>query len=131
MEKLCKTAKEAAATAKSLQLCLALCNPIDGSPPGSSVPGILQARILECHFPLQCMLSCFSHVQLWATLWTAAHQAPLSTGFSWQEYWSGLPFPSQRKEERGLNRNNISCFDRYDSGKIFYSFYFAYVAQNY
>ena len=37
----------AAATAKSLQLCLTLCNPIDGSPLGSSVPGILQTRILE------------------------------------------------------------------------------------
>ena len=46
-EKLCKTAKEAAATAKSLQLCPALYDPIDSSPPGSSVPGILQARILE------------------------------------------------------------------------------------
>ena len=37
----------AAAAAKSLQSCLTLCDPIDGSPPGSSVPGILQARILE------------------------------------------------------------------------------------
>ena len=41
-----------------------------------------------------CMLSRFSCVRLCATLWTAAHQAPLSTGFSRQEYWSGLPFPS-------------------------------------
>ena len=40
------------------------------------------------------VLSPFSHVQLFATLWTVAHQAPLSTGFSRQEYWSGLPFPS-------------------------------------
>ena len=40
------------------------------------------------------LLSHFNHVQLCATLWTAAHQAPLSTGFSRQEYWSGLPFPS-------------------------------------
>ena len=51
-----------------------------------------------CHFPLQCMNACmlslFSHVQLCATPWTAAHQALLSTGFSRQEYWSGLPFPS-------------------------------------
>ena len=39
------------------------------------------------------MLSCFSHVQLFATLWAVAHQAPLSMGFSRQEYWSGLPFP--------------------------------------
>ena len=41
-----------------------------------------------------CMLSCFSRVQLFATPWTVAHQAPLSMGFSRQEYWSGLPFPS-------------------------------------
>ena len=34
------------------------------------------------------------HVQLFAASWTVAHQAPLSMGFSWQEYWSGLPFPS-------------------------------------
>ena len=40
------------------------------------------------------LLSRFSCVQLCATPWTAAHQAPLSTGFSRQEYWSGLPFPS-------------------------------------
>ena len=38
----------AAAAAKSLQSCPTLCDPIDGSPPGSSVPGILQARIVEC-----------------------------------------------------------------------------------
>ena len=41
------TASTAAAAAKSLQSCLTLCDPIDGSPPGSPVPGILQARILE------------------------------------------------------------------------------------
>ena len=40
------------------------------------------------------MLSCFSHVQLFVTPWTVAHEAPLSIGFSRQEYWSGLPFPS-------------------------------------
>ena len=40
-----------------------------------------------------CVLSCFSRVQLLATLWTVAHQAPLSTGFSRQEYWSGLLCP--------------------------------------
>ena len=83
--------------AKSLQLCPTLCNPIGGSPPGSSVPGILQARTLEwvaVAFSNACMLSRFSRVRLSATLWTAAHQAPPSTGFSRQEYWSGLPFPS-------------------------------------
>ena len=44
-------------------------------------------------------LSRFSRVRLCATLWTAAHQAPLSTGFSRQEYWSGLPFPPPTKVE--------------------------------
>ena len=39
------------------------------------------------------MLSCFSHVRLFVTLWTVARQAPLSMGFSRQEYWSGLPCP--------------------------------------
>ena len=42
------------------------------------------------------MLSCFSHVQLFAALWTVAHQAPLSMGFARQKYCSGLPFPSPR-----------------------------------
>ena len=40
-----------------------------------------------------CMLRCFSHVRLSATLWTIVHQAPLSMGFSRQEYWSGVSFP--------------------------------------
>ena len=40
------------------------------------------------------MLSRFSHVPLFATLWIVAHQAPLSMGFSKQEYWSGLSFPT-------------------------------------
>ena len=61
----------AAAAAKSLQSCPTLCNPIDGSQPGSSVPGILQARILEWVKFLSpmhaCMLSCFSRVQLCKT----------------------------------------------------------------
>ena len=125
---------------------MTLCNPRDGSPPGSSIPGILQARILEggCHFLFQCMkvksenevtaqssdssrphglqptrllrpwdfpskstgvgchcllhrytmLSHFSRVRLCAAQWMAAHQAPPSLGFSRQEHWSGLPFPS-------------------------------------
>ena len=87
----------AAAAAKLLQSCPTLCNPIDGSPPGSSVPGILQARTLKwvaISFSNACMLSCFSHVRCYATPWIAAYQAPLSTGFSRQEYWIGLPFPS-------------------------------------
>ena len=87
----------AAAAAKSLQSCPTPCNPIDGSPPGSSIPRILQARTLELPLPSPmhaCMLSCFSCIRLCATPWTAAHQAPLSMEVSRQEYWSGLPFPS-------------------------------------
>ena len=54
------------------------------------------------------MLSRFSHVRLCATLWTAAHQAPLSTGFSRQEYWSGLPFPSLAHPSRLLQSPSLS-----------------------
>ena len=91
--------KRVAAAAKSLQSCPTLCDPIDGSPLGSSVPGILQQEYWSgLTFPSPthaCMqLSHFSHARLCATLWTAAHQAPLSMGFSRQEYWNGLPFPS-------------------------------------
>ena len=87
----------AAAAAKLLQLCSTLCDPIDGSPPGSPVSGILQARILErvaIFSSNACMRSRFSHVRLCVTPWIAAHKAPLSTGFSRQEYKSGLPCPS-------------------------------------
>ena len=83
---------DAAAAAKSLQLCLTLCDPIDGSPPGSPVPGILQARTLEwvaIFFSDACKRKVkgksLSRVRLFATPWTAAHQAPLSMGFSRQE----------------------------------------------
>ena len=91
----------AAAAAKSLQSCLTLCDPIDGSPPGSPVPGILQARTLEWvaisfsnAWKWKVKGKSLSRVQLLATPWTTANQAPLSMGFSKQEYWSGLPLPS-------------------------------------
>ena len=91
----------AAAAAKSLQSCLTLCDPIDGSPPGSAVPGILQARTLEwvaisfsSAWKGRVKVKSLSRVRLFATLWTAAYQAPLSMGFSRQEYWSGVPLPS-------------------------------------
>ena len=90
-----------AATAKLLQSCSTLCDPIDGSPPGSPVPGILQARTLEWvatsfsnGWKWKVKVKSLSRVRLLATTWTAAHQAPLSMGFSRQEYWSGLPLPS-------------------------------------
>ena len=99
------------AAAQLLQSCPTLYAPIDGCPPGSSVPGILQARILEwvaiSLSSASCMLSRFSLVRLCAILWTAAHQAPLSTGFSRQEYWSGLPFPSPAHPSRLLQSHSF------------------------
>ena len=81
-----------AAAAKSLQSCLTLCDPINGSPPGSPVPGILQARTLKWKVKGKSL----SRIRLLATPWTAAYQAPSFTGFSRQEYWSGVPLPSPR-----------------------------------
>ena len=85
-----------AAAAKSLQSCPSLCDPIDGSPPGSPVPGILQAGTLEwvaisfsSAWKWRVKVKSLSHVQLLATPWTAAYQAPPSMGFSRQEHWSG------------------------------------------
>ena len=88
-----------AAAAKSLQSCPTLCDPIDGGPPGSPVPGILQARTLEWvaisfSWKWKVKVKSLSRVQLLATPWIAAYQAPLSMGFSRQEYWSGVPLPS-------------------------------------
>ena len=87
-----------AAAAKSLQSCPTLCDPIDGSPAGSPVPGILQARTLEwaaISFSSACKwkvkVKSLSRIQLLATPWTAAYQAPPSIGFSRQEYWSAVP----------------------------------------
>ena len=91
----------AAAAAKSLQSCPPLCNPIEGSPPGSPVPGILQARTLEwvavsfSNAPKwKVKGKSLTRVRLLATPWTAAHQAPLPMGVSRQGYWSGVPLPS-------------------------------------
>ena len=91
----------AAAAAKSLQLCPTLCDPIDGSPPGSAVPGILQARALEWvaisfsnAWKWKVKVKLLSRIQLLVSPWTAAYQAPPSMGFSRQEYWSEVPLPS-------------------------------------
>ena len=82
----------AAAAAKSLQSCPTLCDPIDGSPPGPAVPGILQARTLEWvaissfnAWKWKVKVKSLSCVGLLATPWTAAPQAPPSMGFSRQE----------------------------------------------
>ena len=106
---------DSAAAAKSLQSCPTLCDPTDGSAPGSPVPGILQARILEWAaisfsnaWKWKVKVKSLSHVQLLATPWSAAYQAPLSLGFSRQEYWSGLPFFSNAWKWR-VKVNVLSC----------------------
>ena len=89
--------------AKSLQSCPSLYDPIDGSPPGFPIPGILQARTLEWvvisfsnAWKWKVKGKSLSHVRLLATLWTAAYQAPPSMRFSRQEYWSGLPLNTSK-----------------------------------
>ena len=91
----------AAAAAKPFQSCPTLCDPIDGSPPGFPVPGTLQARTLEwvaisfsSAWKWKVKVKSLRRVQLLATPWTAAYQAPRSMGFSRQEYWSAVPLPS-------------------------------------
>ena len=93
----------AATAAKLLQSCPTLYDPVDGSPPGSLHPGILQARTLEWvaisfsnAWKWKVKVKYLSRVWLLATPWTAAYQAPLSMGFSSQEYWSGLPLSSPK-----------------------------------
>ena len=92
----------AAAAAKSLQSCPTLCDPTDGSPPGSSVSGILQARTLEwvvISFPnawkWKAKVKSFSRARHLATPWTTAYQAPPSMGFSRHEYWNGVPLKAR------------------------------------
>ena len=91
----------AAAAAKSRQSCPTLCNSIDSSPTGSTVPGILQARTLEWvaisfsnAWKWKVKVKLLSRVQLFAAPSTAAYQAPPSMEFSRQKYWSGVPLPS-------------------------------------
>ena len=106
----------AAADAKSLQSCPTLCDPRGGSPPGSPVPGILQARTLErvaISFSnagkWKLKVKSLSRVQLLVTPWTAAYQAPLSMGFSRQEYWSGLPLPSPNLVTKTTKQFSEQC----------------------
>ena len=101
------TLAAAAAAAKLLQSSPTLCDPIDGSPPGLPVPGILQARTLEWvaisfsnAWKWKGKVKSLSRVRLLATPWTAAYQAPPSMGFSRQEYWSGLPLPSPKGHDK-------------------------------
>ena len=118
-------------TAKSLQWCPTLCDSIDGSPPGSPVPGILQARTLEwvaISFSnagkWKVKVKSLSRARLLVTPLTTAYQAPPSMGFSRQEYWSGVPSPSPdeknwltakgpdagkdwRQEEKGMTEDEM------------------------
>ena len=89
----------AAAAAKSLQSCLTRCDPINGSPPGSTIPGILQARTLAWvaisfsnAWKWKVKVKLLSHVRLLATPWTAAYQAPPSMRFSRQLEWGAIAF---------------------------------------
>ena len=114
----------AAAAAKSLQSCPTLCNPIDGSPPASPVPGILQARTLEWAaisfsnaWKWKVKLKSLSCAWLLATSWTAAYQAPLSMGSSRQEYWNGVPSPSPTMTESRLEH-------RLQNLRLFFFFHF-------
>ena len=98
------------AAAKLLQSYLTLCDPIDGSPPGSPVPGSLQARTLEWvaisffnAWKWKVRVKSLSRVQLLATPWTAAYQSPPSMGFSRQEYWSGVPVPSLYTQQNTMH----------------------------
>ena len=121
--------------AKSLQSCPTLCDPIDGRPPGSPIPGILQARTLEW-FAISfsnvsgyliyslvkpCMCACmpshFSHVQLCVTLWTVALQALLSMGFSGQRILEWIAMPSSRASSQPRDRTHFSlCFLHWKTG---------------
>ena len=103
----------AVAAAASLQSCPTLCDLIDGSPPGSPVPGILQARTLEWvtisfsnAWKWKVKVKSLGCVWLLATPWTAAYQAPPSMGFSRQKYWSGVPLPSP-DGQRLLNQTGL------------------------
>ena len=121
----------ATAAAKSLQSCPTLCDPIVGSPPGSPVPGILQARTLEwvaISFPNEwkwkVKVKSLSPVWPSAKPWTAAHQAPPSVGFSRQEYWSGGPSPSLSYPSRLLQSSDLISLS--DTANFHWLIYFTY-----
>ena len=116
-----------AAATKSRQSCTTLCDPRDGSPPGSPVPGILQVRTLEwvaISFSnvrkWKWKVKSLSRVRLLGTPWTAAYQAPPSMGFSKQKYWSGVPLPSPRQYIK-KQRYHFTDKDPYNQRHIFSS----------
>ena len=108
------------------------------------VPGILQARTLEWvaisfsnAWKWKVKVKSLSHVRLFATPWTAAHQVPPSMGFSRQEYWSGLPLPSPSEDlaklinesgytkQHSFNIFSTSLYSKNMSSRIFtFTFHF-------
>ena len=118
--KKCSTSLTVAA-AKSRQSCPTLCDTIDGSPPGSPIPGILQARTLEWvaisfsnAWKWKVKVKSLSRVRRFMTPWTAAYQAPPSMGFSRQVYWSGLPFPRMHESESEVAQLCLTLSDPMD-----------------
>ena len=117
--------KSYTAAAESRQLCPTLCYPIDGSPPGSPIPEILQARTLEWvaisfsnAWKWKVKVKSLSHVWPSTTPWTVTFQVPPSMGFSRQEYWSGVPLPSLKSYTTYSKCNLLLSFSRsvvYDS----------------
>ena len=104
----------AAAATKSLQSCPTLCNPIDGSPPGSTVPGILQAKNtgVGCHFLLQCMKVKGERSRLVMSDSLQPHGLqPTRLLHPWdfpgQEYWSGVPLSSPENSMEGPQKLKI------------------------
>ena len=106
---------QGSAAAKSLQSCPTVCDPIDSSPSGSPIPGILQAGILKwvaISFSNAWKWKSLSRVWLLATPSTAAYQVPPPMGFSRQEYWSGLPLPSPIQSSRCLQISLLNSWHR-------------------
>ena len=109
-----------------------LCDPIDSRPPGSPVPGILQARTLgwvaiafSNAWKWKVKVKSLSRVGLLVTPWTAAHQAPPSMGFSRQEDWSGVPLPSPIAFSSTHNcQQNIKSFLGKDKSYTSKTFFF-------
>ena len=106
--------------AKLLQLCPTLCDPMDSSPPGSSVPGILQATTLEWvaisfSNAWKCKLKVkpLSRVRLFTTAWTVAYQAPLSMGFSMEVLeWVAIAFSTEINTTLQINSPSIKFKNR-------------------
>ena len=121
--------KEGTAAAKSLQSCPTLCDAMDCSLPGFSVPGILQARTLEWGaisfsnaWKWKVKVKSLSRVWLLATPWTAAYQAPPSMGFSRQQYWSGVPLAFSQRMDRWKLKLLINSYQQIKSEKTKYGY---------